>query len=113
MNANAQTLLESLRYGASGYSSVMANFHPELYVWLCKNINDERADRLQEFLGTVAFTEVGLPYPLSAKYNMCLEGIKTENLSRVRNSEDLTDYAKDCIKQMNTLAKSYPRLLGI
>lgn len=113
MNANAQTLLESLRYGASGYSSVMANFHPELYVWLCKNINDERADDMQNFLGTLAFTEVGLPYPLSAKYNMCLEGIPTENISRVRNGSDLTDYAKDCIRQMRELTKAYPKLLGI
>ena len=113
MNANAQTLLESLRYGASGYSSVMANFHPELYVWLCKNINDERADLLQNFLGTLAFTEVGLPYPLSAKYNMCLEGIPTENISRERDSKDLTEYGKDCIKQMRELTKSFPKLLGI
>lgn len=113
MNANAQTLLESLRLGASGYSSVMANFHPELYVWLCENANDERADRLQEFLGTVSFTESGMPYPLSAKYNMCLEGIPTENISRVRDSADLTDYMKDCVKQMRGLARSYPKLLGI
>ncbi len=113
MNANAQTLLESLRYGASGYSSVMANFHPELYVWLCAHKNDEKADLLQQFLGTVAFTETGLPYPLSAKYHMCLEGIPTENISRVRNSEDLTEYAKDCIRQMRTLTKSFSEWLGI
>lgn len=113
MNANAQTLLESLRYGASGYSSVMANFHPELYAWLCNNVNDERADRLQEMLGTVSFTEKGLPYPLSAKYNMCLEGIPTENISRERDSADLTDYAKDCVEQMRRLSQSYPKLLGI
>jgi len=113
MNANAQTLLESLRYGASGYSSVMANFHPELYAWLCDNVNDEKADRLQEFLGTVSFTEKGLPYPLSAKYNMCLEGIPTENISRERDSADLTDYMKDCTEQMRRLAQSYPKLLGI
>ena len=113
MNANAQTLLESLRYGAAGYSSVMANFHPELYVWLCNNINDPRSDELQHFLGTLAFTESGLPYPLSAKYHMCLEGIPTENISRVRNSDDLTDYMRDCIQQMRALTKSYPKLLGI
>ena len=91
----------------------MANFHPELYAWLCNNINDERADRLQEFLGTVSFTEKGLPYPLSAKYNMCLEGIPTENLSRERDSAELTDYAKSCVEQMRRLAQSYPKLLGI
>lgn len=33
-NANTSTLLETLELGASGYSGVMANFHPELYVKL-------------------------------------------------------------------------------
>ncbi len=115
MNANAQTLLESLRYGAAGYSSIMANFHPELYVWLCENYekDPEKADRLQEFLGTVAFTEQGLPYPLSAKYHMCLEGIPTENIARTKDSAELTPYVKDCVKQMRQLTKSYPELLKI
>ncbi len=36
-NANTATLLESLQEGAAGYSGVMANFHPRLYSWLCKN----------------------------------------------------------------------------
>src|SRR5690606_29183975 len=36
-NANTTTLLESLKLGISGYSGVMANFHPELYVWLLKH----------------------------------------------------------------------------
>ena len=31
-NANGQTLLASLQAGAHGYSGVMTNFHPELYV---------------------------------------------------------------------------------
>lgn len=115
MNANAQTLLDSLQHGARGYSSVMSNFHPELYVWLCDNFDKcpEKAKELQEFLGTVAFTEMGLPYPLSAKYSMCLEGIQTENLSRVRKSTELTDYARDCIEQMHEMCVKIAQRLGI
>ena len=115
MNANAQTLLDSLQHGAAGYSSVMSNFHPELYVWLCENYEKqpEKAKEIQEFLGTVAFTEAGLPYPLSAKYNMCLEGIPTENISRVRKSEELTDYARDCVEQMHSLCSKIAKKLGI
>lgn len=30
-NANAQTLLETVRAGADGYCGVMANLHPEIY----------------------------------------------------------------------------------
>ena len=40
-NANTATLLESMREGAAGYSGVMANFHPELYVWLTENWKNE------------------------------------------------------------------------
>jgi 4-hydroxy-tetrahydrodipicolinate synthase len=115
MNANAQTLLDSLNYGASGYSSIMANFHPELYVWLCENYKKEpeRARSLQCLLGTVAFTEAGMPYPLTAKYNMCLEGIETANVARSRRAEEMTDYMKDSTAQMRELMKSAARALGI
>ena len=34
------TLLETLRDGASGFSGVMGNLHPELYVWLDQNWHD-------------------------------------------------------------------------
>ena len=40
-NANSATLLQSLKMGASGFSGVMANFHPEFYVWLCEHFEAE------------------------------------------------------------------------
>ena len=40
-NANTSTLLESMKYGAAGYSGVMANFHPALYAWLLENWEKE------------------------------------------------------------------------
>lgn len=103
LNANCQTLLESVRLGGGGYCGIMSNYHPELYSWLMENYQSEKADKLQALLGSLGFTEVGLPYPLTAKYHMCLEGIETENIARNRKSEELTGYAKDCIKQMNLL----------
>ncbi len=105
LNANCQTLLASLGAGGAGYCGIMANFHPELYVWLCENYDKEpgKAEKLQNLLGTVGFTEQGLPYPLTAKYHMCLEGIPTENIARNRKSEELTEYVKDCTRQMREL----------
>ena len=105
-NANAQTLLETLRYGAAGYSGIMANMHPELYVWLCNNFekDPEKADYVQSFLCTSAFVECGVPYPLSGKYHMCLEGIETELVTRTANPP-LTDYHKSCVEQIRMLAK--------
>ena len=46
-NANAATLLRSMEMGCAGYSGVMANFHPDLYVWLCKNYK-EQPEKAQE-----------------------------------------------------------------
>jgi len=108
MNANCQTLLESVRNGAHGYCGIMVNFHPELYVWLSENYlsDSKKADDVQALIGTVGFTEVGLPYPLTAKYHMCLEGIETENYARNRKSEELTPYAMDCMRQMRLLCKN-------
>ena len=100
LNANCQTLLESMRNGADGYCGIMCNFHPKLYAWLGKNYKSEKADLVQSITGTFGFAEVGLPYPLTAKYHMNLCGIKTENLARNRKSDELTEYAKSCMNQM-------------
>ncbi len=100
LNANCQTLLESMRRGADGYCGIMCNYHPALYSWLRDNYTTDAADSVQAVTGTFGFTEVGLPYPLTAKYHMGLCGIPTENLARNRASEELTEYAKSCMRQM-------------
>lgn len=102
LNANCQTLLESMRNGGDGYCGIMCNFHPKLYSWLGENFEKEpeRAELIQSVIGTFGFTEVGLPYPLTAKYHMNLCGLPTENIARNRKSEELTEYGKSCMKQM-------------
>ncbi|MBR7098708.1 MAG: dihydrodipicolinate synthase family protein, partial [Clostridia bacterium] len=105
LNANCQTLLESMRNGADGYCGIMCNYHPRLYAWLADNYesNAQNAELVQSVIGSLGFTEVGLPYPLTAKYHMNLCGIPTENVARNRKSEELTDYARSCMKQMKLL----------
>ena len=111
LNANCQTLLESMRNGADGYCGIMCNFHPKLYAWLGKNYKSETADYVQSVTGTFGFTEVGLPYPLTAKYHMNLCGLKTENIARNRKSEELTDYAKSCMQQMKLATDTLEKML--
>ncbi len=72
-NANAATLLPSLRAGAAGYSGVMTNFHADLYSWLCANWSAERARaaELQDFLGLASVIEYQL-YPVNAMHSLSL-----------------------------------------
>lgn len=89
-NANAATLLESLKYGCAGFSGIMANFHGSLYTWLIENYEKEpeRAEYLMDFLGAASLAERQV-YPVNAKYHMNLEGVKMELTTRSRNAADL------------------------
>lgn len=68
-NANTTTLLSSLARGAAGYSGIMANFHPDLYVLLCRQVRDAPgpAAAIQSLLDVAAVCG-HQNYPLSAKY---------------------------------------------
>ena len=113
LNANCQTLLESMQNGGEGYCGIMCNFHPKLYAWLGENYKDDKADLVQSVIGTFGFTEVGLPYPLTAKYHMNLCGIKTENIARNRKFEELTEYSKACMNQMKLATDHLEKNLNI
>lgn len=113
LNANCQTLLESMNNGGDGYCGIMCNFHPKLYAWLGENFEKQQkmAEKVQSVIGTFGFTEVGLPYPLTAKYHMNLCGIPTENIARNRKNEELTEYAKSCMRQMKLATDSLEEML--
>ncbi len=114
LNANCQTLLESMQSGGDGYCGIMCNFHPKLYAWLCDNYEKcpDEAALVQSVIGTFGFTEVGLPYPLTAKYHMNLCGMPTVLTARNRRAEELTDYGKSCMKQMKLATDRLERLIG-
>lgn len=112
-NANAQTLLETLRAGADGYCGVMANFHPEIYKWLFDNEDKKESDTVQAFVCMTAFTE-SLAYPATAKYYLnAHEGIEIEALSRAVDCNLITEYQKSCLAQMKTLGDFIKKEIGI
>lgn len=106
-NANAATFLESLRMGCSGYSGVMANFHPELYSDLIKAYNEgnlKLADKLQNIVGYMSVTECQC-YPVNAKYYLSLDGLEIGIHTRSRSPEELTESRKLEIVQMFEFTK--------
>ncbi len=115
LNANCQTLLETMKNGCDGYCGIMCNFHPRLYTWLGENFDKqtEMAEIVQAVIGTFGFTEVGLPYPLTAKYHMNLCGNTTLNHTRNRSADELTEYAMSCMRQMKLATDDLERRLGL
>lgn len=108
-NANSATLYESIKAGCNGYSGVMANFHPDLYVWLWKNWRKypEKAKEISDFLTISSYIETQ-NYPCNAKYYMKLEGIDILDYSRkipggkFSNTDKLgTEYLRDMSKRLS------------
>jgi len=85
-NANTATLYETMLTGADGFSGVMANFHPDLYVWLLANYKTQpdKARRLAAELSLLSTVEACC-YPVCAKYHMDKVGVPMTLLSRVRD----------------------------
>ncbi len=113
-NANAATLLESLKMGISGYSGVMANFHASEYVWLCKNFKKEpeKAAAVQDLLGLASVIENQL-YPVNSKYHMQLEGVDINLFSRVQDFTALTGSRQMEVQQMRRTVNLFREHLAI
>ena len=113
-NANAATLLETLKLGAAGYSGVMANFHPELYVWLCKHFagQPELARKVQDFVGFFSVAECQI-YPVNAKYYLGLEGLKIGYHTRSKNPAEFTRNRQLEIEQMRGLTETLRQMPGL
>lgn len=113
-NANGATLLESLKAGCAGYSGVMANFHPELYSWLCANYKTEpeKAEKLFNFLSMVSTIELQ-QYPVNAKYHLQKLGFDVTAKCRVRDCGTFTESNKKEIDAMYKTELFVKELMGI
>ena len=111
-NANTATLLESLRDGASGYSGVMANFHPVLYKWLYEHWKEqpEKAEEVQSLLSMCALIEMK-KYPACVKrYLRLYEGLPVSDYIRKDNIQpvfcDADDHELIQLKKLSDLLVS-------
>ncbi|NLF29173.1 MAG: dihydrodipicolinate synthase family protein [Clostridiales bacterium] len=100
-NANSTTVLESLLDGAPGYSGIMANFHPELYVWLTRNPHSPKAQRVQDMLTLSSLIERQL-YPVNAKHHLKeIEKLPITTFSRAQDDALLSETFKTEVRMMN------------
>ncbi len=113
-NANSATFLESMQIGCAGFSGVMANFHPEFYVWLCENFDKdpELAQKIQDFVGFFSVAECQM-YPVNAKYYQKLEGNEMEYISRARDAGEFKRNRQLEIEQMYNLTQHFKKLYNI
>lgn len=104
-NANSATLLETLKMGASGFSGVMGNFHPDLYKWICDNYKKEpqKAKVVSDFLGVASVIETR-SYPTCGKYYLMLKNIFNSTCSRVQKDLEFPFSFKREVEQLDRLA---------
>ena len=107
-NANAATLLESMKMGVAGYSGVMANFHAKLYAWLVDNYEKEpeRAEKLMDFLGAASMVECQV-YPVNCKYHANLMGVPMDIMTRTKSADLLTGSKKLEIEQFYGIEQTF------
>ena len=112
-NANTSTLLKTLELGASGYSGVMANFHPELYVKLC-NIykeNPSKARKIADFLTVASLIERQV-YPVNAKFYQKSIGNFNSIMTRTRDIKELNATGILEIHQFVRFNEEFEKTLG-
>lgn len=113
-NANTATLLDSLQHGAAGFSGVMANFHPELYAWLCANWErePEKAETVQAFLTMASQIEKQL-YPVNAKAFLKGQGLPITTYTRSKNHHEMSPLFLSEVEQLNQLTQWFKKSMEI
>ena len=113
-NANCATALETLESGADGFSGIMANYHPDLLVWLYENFRSqpEKARKLSSMLSVMSLVE-GCGHPAAAKYHMNLVGVPMEIRCRSINADERFDkldrHAIDDLAQVEEAVRQWLR----
>lgn len=111
-NANCATALETFESGADGFSGIMANYHPDLLVWLYENFRaqPEKARKLSSMLSVMSLVE-GCGHPAATKYHMNLVGVPMEIRSRSINADERFDkldrHAIDDLAQIEEVIRKW------
>lgn len=112
-NANSATLLDSLRDGVHGFSGVMANFHPELYAYLCSHTEARDICYLQDFLTVASWAEYRF-YPLNAKYYLQqFEGLPFDTHCRKPGVGELNETLRSEMGMLCELTRAFKSRIAV
>ncbi|MGC4036282.1 MAG: dihydrodipicolinate synthase family protein [Chitinophagaceae bacterium] len=88
-DAHTPNAMYSLQAGAKGMSAIAGNFYPEIFSWLCENVNrqdqQENVNWIQAELTRVD-PIISNGYPMSSKYFLRKRGLPIELICRTNNT---------------------------
>lgn len=111
-DANPVTLQKSLQLGGNGYCGVMANFYPDLLVWMTRNYNCDFAEELSSFFALSSLVE-SRNYPVCAKYNLQLKGLPLQLTSRCTHEDLLNLESKMIVEALYRMGEEYRGRLSL
>lgn len=114
-DAHTPNAVYSLQLGARGMSPIAGNFYPEVFSWLCQNVNDagrkEDVQWIQSEL-TRADSIIGQGYTISAKYFLQKRGVPIQPIART-SSKPLTALQMQKLDELSAEVQQWHDRLGI
>jgi 4-hydroxy-tetrahydrodipicolinate synthase len=101
-DAHTPNTMYSLQMGARGMSAIAGNFYPEIFAWMCNNIDDPQKQEDVKWLQselTRVDSIISKGYPVTAKYFLQKRGLPIELVSRT-NKTPMTAEQKHAIDQV-------------
>lgn len=114
-DAHTPNAIFSLQTGAKGLSCIAGNFYPEVFSWMCTNVNDpnrqEDVKWLQSEL-TRCDSIISDGYPTSAKYFMQKRGLPIQPVARTTQTQ-LSALQKQALDKIYNVLPQWHERLGI
>lgn len=114
-DAHTPNAMYSLQAGAKGISAIAGNFYPEIYAWLCENVNKPgKQDDVKWIQSEITRLDpvISDGYSMSAKYFLHKRGVPMELICRT-NKNPLTTLQIQKLDELLVELKGWHERLGI
>jgi len=114
-DAHTPNAMYSLQAGAKGISAIAGNFYPEIFAWLCANVNNpEKQNDVNWIQSELTKTDplISDGYPMSAKYFLQKRKVPLQAGCRT-NSTPLTISQKEKLDTLHATITDWHKRLGL